>query len=293
MSSLTEYPCDVCGGDAAAEIEVARHYTGDRPLHVCKNCGFVYVRLRRDLADITGAWAKYVFGDTFEDGKYTARIPAVKARHIYVAEFIDTTVGLRDKSLCDIGAGEGVFLQMLTKDYGARPFGVEPSAENCEAMRAAGIACFHGMIEDYLAAPECRSGGFDLASIVWALENTGSCRGMMAGARRLLRTGGQLTVATSSRILVPFKKPMHYFLNPLAPDLHPFFFSANALRNLFAAAGFAVRHVNRYIDTDYLVMAGEALERPEAAPPAKDDWREVVDFFRRWHEDTRDHYAGS
>jgi ubiquinone/menaquinone biosynthesis C-methylase UbiE len=234
-----------------------------------------------------------MFADTFDDQHYTARgIPAVSARHVYVAEFMHINVGLKDMATVDIGAGEGVFLQRLAEPaYGARVFGIEPSEANCRLMSRAGVACFNGSIEAYLASPGARSQGFDRATIAWTLENTGSCRGMMAGARALLKTGGFLAVATGSRILVPFKKPLHYFLNPQVAAVHPFFFSTNALRNLFANAGFAVEHVNRYIDTDYLVMIGRALPEPSRAPLVKDDWRAVIDFFRRWHEETRDHYA--
>src|SRR5207248_541194 len=197
-----------------------------------------------------------VFSGKFDDGHYTARgVPAVRARHVYVAEFIHGLVLLRDQDTVDIGAGEGVFLQLLaTPEYGAKPFGIELSADNCRLMMNNGLACFNGTVEDYVASPDARMHGFDRATIVWTLENTSSCRSMMAGARALLRDGGYLTVATSSRILVPFKKPLHYYLNSKASALHPFFFSANALRNLFTNAGFAVEHVNRFIDTDYLVM---------------------------------------
>ena len=49
-SDHTEYPCDVCGCDKAVEVPYARLYTGDQPIHICKGCGFVYVRRRRDAA---------------------------------------------------------------------------------------------------------------------------------------------------------------------------------------------------------------------------------------------------
>ena len=92
---------------------------------------------------------------------------------------------------------------------------------------------------------------------------------------------------------MPFKKPLHYYLNSQVSALHPFFFSANALRNLFTNAGFDVEHVNRFIDTDYLVMTGRASSGSPPPPLAKDDWRDVISFFERWHEETKNHYAGN
>jgi hypothetical protein len=293
--NIRDYSCDVCGSDDAVAIEVTRIYTKGEPIAVCRNCGFVYARRRPSPSEIAAAWATQVFSNSFDDGHYTARgIPAVRARHVYVAEFIHTAVSLREKDTVDIGAGEGVFLQMLGEPgYGARVFGIELSAPNCRLMSQASITCFNGSVEDYLASSAARVHGFDRATIVWTLENTSSCRSMMDGARALLKEDGFLTVATSSRILVPFKKPLHYFLNPQVSAIHPFFFSANALRNLFGNAGFQVEHVNRYIDTDYLVMIGRALREPSRALLVKDDWREVIDFFQRWHDETRNHYAGA
>jgi hypothetical protein len=293
---MEAHVCDVCGEDDAADIDATRHYTGGQAASVCRNCGFVYARLRPSSEEVTKAWAEEIFAaGTFTEATYTARgIPAVRARHVYVAEFVATRIGTQGRDLVDIGAGEGEFLTLLQDPrYETKVFGIEPSGPNCELMTKAGVACFHGRIEEYLAAPGRKPGGFDLATIAWTLENTGSCSGMMEGARSLLKTGGYLTVATSSRILVPFKKPMHYFLHPRALAIHPFFFSANALTNLFTRAGFEVEHVNRFIDTDYLVMSGRALAEPAKKPLLKDDWRAVISFFDRWHAETRDYYAST
>lgn len=293
IMAIHEYPCSVCGSDDAAAIEVTRFYTKVEPIAVCRNCGFVYARWRPSPADIAAAWATQVFAGKFDDGHYTARgIPAVRARHIYVADFFHNAVSLKGMETVDIGAGEGVFLQLLAgQDYGANPFGIELSEPNCRLMRDAGLDCFQGTVEDYLTSAGPRPRQFDRATVVWTLENTSSCLGMMRSARALLKRDGFLAVGTSSRILVPWRKPLHYYLNPEVRSIHPFFFSANALRNLFASAGFEVEQVNRFIDTDYLVMVGRAAGEPAALTPVKDDWRAVIDFFGRWHEETQKYYA--
>jgi 2-polyprenyl-3-methyl-5-hydroxy-6-metoxy-1,4-benzoquinol methylase len=293
--TMHEYPCDVCGAGDAAAIEVTSFYTKGDPIAVCRNCGFVYAHRRPSPAAIADAWATQVYSGKFDDGHYTARgIPAVRARHVYVAEFMHGTASLKDKETVDIGAGEGVFLQLLAEpEYGAKAFGIEMSEVNCRHMDGAGLACFKGSVEDYLASSSARLHGFDRACVVWTLENTSSASSMMKAARALLKDDGFLTVATSSRILVPFKKPLHYYLNPHVSAIHPFFFSANALRNLFTNAAFKVEDVNRFIDTDYLVMAGRALHEQAVSALVKDDWQDVIGFFERWHEETKNHYAGT
>ncbi|MDP7603846.1 MAG: methyltransferase domain-containing protein, partial [Alphaproteobacteria bacterium] len=135
-------------------------------------------------------------------GFLLARIPAVKARQIYVAEFIDTFIGLRGKTLCDIGGGEGQFLEIVkAPDYGAEVFTIEPSPSNCAAMRERGVEAFQGTIEDFLADAPGLERRFDIVSIMWTLENCRSCRSMLDGAYELLKDGGHILVATGSRIL--------------------------------------------------------------------------------------------
>ncbi|SMP83141.1 hypothetical protein SAMN06295888_1742 [Desulfonatronum zhilinae] len=76
---------------------------------------------RRDPEAIARCWSEELYGS-----QYTARIPAVKARQVYVADFLDMSIGLQDNLLVDIGAGEGQFLEIAAREYKARPFGIEP-----------------------------------------------------------------------------------------------------------------------------------------------------------------------
>ena len=286
MTEYTDYPCDLCGSEDAAEIEVARLYMDGQQLHTCRGCGFVQVRRRRSAQDIADDWS-----DELYEHKYTARIPAVKARQVYVAEFIDTEIGTQGKSVCDIGAGEGTFLDMLrAPPYDAHVFGIEPSASNGQLMDGLGIANFVGTIESYISLPN-RQGEFDLATIVWTLENCQSCRTMLDSARDLLADGGHVVVATGSRILTPFKKPLNYYLGPNTADTHAFRFSANTLRGALAESGFEVVGLNRYIDTDYLAAIGRKVDRADKPGWQGDDWRQVVAFFDRWHADTLENYS--
>ncbi len=280
----SEFNCDLCGSDDAEPIEVSRAYMSDGVVHVCKNCGFVYVRRRRSIQRIADAWSQEIF----QKG-YTARIPAVKARQTYVAEFLDTNVGLKGKSVCDIGGGEGQFLDIIRgADYEADVFAIEPAEQNCKLMSDAGIENFHGTIEDYIASGAVRK--FDIVTVMWTLENTQDCRGMINAAYDLLKDRGYLLIATGSRILVPFKKPLHLYLSKNPADTHCFRVSANTLQGLMAVSGFEMAEVNRYIDTDYLTMLGRKTDRSADIAWKGDDWHEVVNFFERWDKETREHY---
>jgi SAM-dependent methyltransferase len=277
-----EYPCDLCGLKDAVEVPYARLYTNDQPIHICKKCGFVYVKRRRSAEAIAKAWSEKLYGS-----KYTARIPAVKARQVYVADFIDVNLGLRDKTVVDIGSGEGQFLEILRDQYGAKVFGIEPSPHNCELIAKMGIGCFGGTIEKYLASGiRARA---DIVTIVWTLENCFSCRDMLIAARKILKKDGYVAVATGSRILVPFKKPLFSYLGPNPSDTHCFRFSANTLRGILAVNGFEPLQINRYWDTDFLCVIARKDRGKTPVQCKRDHYLDVHHFFERWHQETLFH----
>lgn len=281
----TEFDCDLCGSSNAALIPAATDYLNPgEEIHVCKDCGFVYVRKRRSIERIAEMWSKEIF----QKG-YTARIPAVVARQTYVAEFIDTTIGLKGKDLCDIGGGEGQFLEIVRRpEYGANVFAIEPAEQNCRMMSEAGLDHFHGTIEDYISTGQEKK--FDIVTMMWTLENTQDCRGMLNAAYDLLKPGGHLMIATGSRLLVPFKKRLYDYFTKHPIDAHCFRFSAKTLEGFMAVTGIKMVEVNRYIDTDYLTMIGQKTDRSVDIPWQGDNWEEIVDFFARWDKETREHY---
>lgn len=286
MTDARDFACDVCGSARAEPIACAPAYTKGQAIHVCLDCGFVYVRRRRSAAAIAASWS-----DDLYQRAYTARIPAVRARHRYVADTIDNELGLRGKRVVDIGAGEGHFLELLRgPEYGAEVFGIEPSAANCQRMAGHGIAAFAGTIEDCMAQGQAGARPFDIATILWTLENCQDCRAMLTAARALVADGGHVVVATGSRILVPFKKPLHYYLGDNPADTHCFRFTANSLSGLLRRLGLLPVFLNRYIDSEYLVAIGKKTDPARDDAPG-DDPAAVLDFFRRWDAETRAHFA--
>jgi len=248
--------CEVCQTGEFAEIEVARQYTGGQPIHVCTNCGMVQVVNRRPPEEIFADWEGQSPGDTV----YLSAHAAVRARHAYVAEFMDLP---EMTTLLDIGAGTGDFAELLRKEKNV-------------------LAHSHfGMAEDM------HEGEFAAATIMWTLENCGSARNVINAARKATADNGILIVATGSRILVPFKKPLDCYLGPAPLDLHPWRFSAATLKYLLRSCGYSIIKTNKYIDNDYLVVVARKTSRQEKS--AGDDYREVIAFFERWHKESQ-HY---
>ena len=283
----TTASCDLCGCSQAVEVPHCREYTGDQPISICVDCGFVYVRQRRSSESVARSWSDQLFGNT-----YTGAIPAVQARQVYVADFLHANVPVRGRTVMDIGAGEGHFLDRIRREeYGASVYGVEPSAANCTRMRDLGIDCFNGTIEQFCNSAEfaSRMGWADVVTVMWTLENCEDCNAMIQGARRCLKDGGHLAVATGSRLLVPFKKPLHYYLGRNPADTHCFRFSANTLQGALARNGIETAWVNRYLDNDILCVIGR-ISGQTSLPWDGDDYLDVVGFFERWHVETQMYY---
>jgi 2-polyprenyl-3-methyl-5-hydroxy-6-metoxy-1,4-benzoquinol methylase len=284
-----EFLCDVCGSDDAVEVPHCREFVTGGTVHICRRCGFVHVKRRRAAVRIAEVWSQDIFGQA-----YTAAIPAVRARLTYVAEFVAGSIGLKGKSVCEIGAGEGHGLELLREPrYDAAVFGIEPSPTNAARLRAAGIDHFTGTVEEFIATDRARD-RFDVVMIQWTLENCEDCRAMVDGARRMLKPSSAIVVATGSRILVPFKKPLHTYFSRLPADTHAFRFSANTLHALLTVAGFNVAHTNRYIDHDVLCEIGIKTDPPpDPAAWRGDPYLDVYNFFERWYVDTKMYFPAA
>lgn len=255
-------------------------------VNICKFSGLVTVVKRRSDKEIAKEWSNKVFSNKFSKTKYTANIPAVIARQTYVFETLKKITKLKNKSICDIGAGEGQFLDLVKKNFPKiKTFGVEPSKKNSIRLKKKGHKNFCGTIQEFRKLKKIKE-KFDVVTIMWTLVNTASCLEMINIAHKILKKNGVILVAESSRILVPFKKPLNLYFSPLRSDLHPFHFSKNSLKNLLIVNKFNPIFINRYIDTDYIVIGAKKSEKIEFKKIEIDNYKKVSNFFKRWHKDT-------
>ena len=199
---------------------------------------------------------------------------------------IDNEIGLKNKKICDIGTGEGQFLKIARDDYKAKVFGIEPSKQLCGELKKENIKSFCGTIEDIEKISDFKK-SFDIVTIMWTLENSSEPNAMLKISGNILKDNGFLVVSTGSRILVPFKKPLNYYIDDSVVDTHPTRFSKNTLSLILKkwVQGF---FVNRYIDQDWLCII--AKKEKENNKISGDNHREVIDFFERWNKETKEHY---
>lgn len=275
---------DFYGKNTHYIVPNSKKYNSGEAVNIAKYSGLVSVVKRRSSQQIAEDWSKNIFGDKFSETNYTSKIPAVIARHTYVLETMLTNLKLSSKSICDFGAGEGEFLKLLKKKINCKVFGIEPSAKNCNLLKKNKINNFNGTVEDFFNSKNKTK--FDVGTIMWTLCNTSNCFEVMSNISQLIKKNGYLVVAESSRILVPFKKPLQMYFGKNKPDLHPFHFSKNSLSNLLILNKFKPIYVNRYIDSDYLLIIAKKIDNIESKNLKIDKAEDVKKFFKRWHRES-------
>lgn len=284
---VIRHSCDVCGQDAPLDIPTLEHYGLLGQIVVCSACGFVYVPMRRTAQQIADSWTHDIFG-----AGYSSEVPYVKARLYWVAQEISSAVDLRNKTVVDVGAGEGALLRnLLQVESTTRLIGIDPSERHAESLRQNGFEAFCGTAQE-AAEAGAFSGDADLVTLTWTLENSNDCREVLSSCRALLHPGGHIAIATGSRLLVPFKKPLADYLTTQRPaDTHAFRFSRRSLGNLLQTEGFEVEWENQWADSDWmLLIARKTSDSPsgqfDIKPEARDSSSSIIEFFSEWHRNS-------
>jgi len=264
------HPCDLCGEMHSLDLP------GDPSgkIRICAKCGFVHVKERRSVQEIALAW-----DDIYSSGHYDPTWPGVRGRLFYVAEYLHQNIGLDGKSVLDIGAGNGDFLDFC-RQKGAYPVGLDPSWSNCSKIKVRDIACFNGFADENSPV----IGTYDLITLNWTLENTGNALSVLKWAKKCLAKDGNLSIATGSRLLVPFKKPLSSYLPQKLDyphDTHCFRWSVNSLTRACEAIGLTNHSQNDWQQRDELIMT---FVRGEGENES-DDPQAVREYFERWQRE--------
>ncbi len=95
-------------------------------------------------------------------------------------------------------------------------------------------------------------------------------------------------IAESSRILVPFKKPINnYFNSKFRSFYHPWHFSYNSLSNLLEICNFRIVCSNRYFDENDMFVIARKMNKMSHKPKLiVDRYTSVVNFFKKWKKES-------
>lgn len=244
--------------------------------------------MRRSAQDIADSWSNDIFGSG-----YTSDVPYVKARLYWVAEELASLGYLKGARIVDVGAGEGALLRNFReREPSASLVGIDPGNHNVDHLRTEGFEAYCGTVQDVVRTGSITEDA-DLVTLTWTLENSNDCREVLADCRRLLNAKGRIAVATGSRLLVPFKKPLDaYLTSERPPDTHAFRFSRNSLVNLMHTEGFVVEWENHWLDSDWMLIVARVDSEWDANGPTRaellpDPPEAVLDFFKEWHRNTQ------
>jgi hypothetical protein len=257
-------------------------------LYVNPQTGFVTSSRQMTAAEVADYWTNVIFPDSSEES-YSATYPFARARLLYVIETIVQKLNLysqKDVRWCDFATGEGVLLQLLNTLYPSfRISGTEHSAALVSALTSKGLDVKHAGLGSGEMPAE--SSEYYVSTLTWTLANSIDPVGLLQDVVSRTRIGGFVCIAESSRILVPFKKSLRDYLSKTDPaDSHPSHFSANTLRCIMELVGLQIHYVNRFFDSDVLLVIGQRISGFKIQG-YKDDQNQVVEFMRQWAINTK------
>ena len=133
----------------------------------------------------------------------------------------------------DVGTGSGWLLANL-RSFGWQAEGIDFDARVVARAREKGLTVHHGgLLEQRFA-----DSSFDAVTMSHNLEHVHDPVAWLAEARRILRPGGRLSIATpNSRSLLHGRFQRHWF--PLEPPRHLYLFNRAALAHALRRAGFS------------------------------------------------------
>lgn len=263
-------------------------FPGDK-IFVQPLTGFVTSERLMTENAVVDYWSNRIFPDKSLES-YSAHFPFAQSRLLYVIETITQYAGLNPQSKSfwgDFATGEGVLLELLRMRFPKfRLFATEHSEELATKLSSKGFLVQQRSLgQSNIDSPKS---DLDIATLTWTLANCIDPFAVLSDVVASTREGGLVCIAESSRILVPFRKSLHdYFSKGTMPsDLHPSNFSANTLRCLMQLCGLEIGYVNRYFDSDVLLVIGKKVKH-EPAPFFVDNQMRVVEFFQKWDTATR------
>lgn len=286
MINLKKLKNDYLGLNEVIDIPYSKKLTGGKAINICKYSGLVTVIKRRSSKIIANEWSNKIYGKSLNKDKYTSNVPVIISRQTYVLETILSKINLKGKFLLDVGAGEGSFLNMLKKKKITKNlFGLEPSKKNCKKIRKMNIMTFNNRIEEHSFNQTKKL--FDVVTLMWTLCNCSNAYETIKSVYKSLKPNGYIVVAEGSRIMVPFKKPIQMYFGKNEPDLHPFHFSKNTLCSLLILNKFKIVHVNRYIDSDFLLIIAKKVNKIDTKSIKIDNYKKVKSFFVDWYRHSK------
>lgn len=255
---VVNLPCVACGGGATDFVFEKNGFL----FSLCSRCGTLFQNPRATpgvfldfylKSESTRFWSEVFFPAVAEPRRKNIFQPRVEIISGYLSER-----GISAKTVIDIGAGFGVFLDEWKKKHPeTRAIAVEPSVEMAEKCEEVGIEVYNDIVENL----DCLEGVGDLAVCYEVLEHVYDPLFFLKSIRRLVRPGGFLLLSTlcvdGFDIQVLWDKSKSVF-----PPHHINFLSRRGFFELFSRAGFGEIEITTPGKLDVDIVRNARLENP-------------------------------
>ena len=280
--------------DRSVEVKFKNKISKSK-IYLSKKTGTLFHSPTKNTDSSVSVWSKNIFSNRIDTSKiqYTSNNPIMRSRHYYSAIFINNHIKKKKIKFCDYGAGEGNFAKELLRvnnkisfnfsEHSQRLFNLTKKIVKLNSKKK--FYCHNGTIESTISNKKFSN--FDCASLLWTLCNCVDPLSVLDVIHKSLKKNGLLLIAESSRILVPFKKPIYnFFVSKYETNnTHPWFFSYNSLSNLLEISGFRIVSSNRYYDENDLVVVAKKISKSSHKPKIKiDKYKKVLKFLMEWEK---------
>ena len=292
LSEIIKEDFKINNNNKLVELKFLRN-TSKSKVYVSKKTGTIFHSPNINAEKSLFTWAKKIYSKKIDSERrhYTSNNPIMKSRHYYSALFLNDFLKKGKIKFCDYGAGEGNFGSELLKinkhikyNFTEHSPTLYKSTYNLINGRTKNIFYGHnGSIESSTLNKNFKN--FDAASLLWTLCNCVKPLEILKVIHKSLKDNAFLLISESSRILVPFKKPIYNFFiqNHETRNTHPWYFSFNSLSNLLEVSGFRIIKNNRYYDENDLVIIAQKKNIKKHIPNIKiDDPKKVIKFLKEW-----------
>lgn len=255
--------------------------------------GLICHKVNSDTDNSLKLWEKKIYSKKINSKliNYSAYNPIMMARHYYSVIFLKNNLD-KINHLCDFGTSEGTFLNEFLRVFPLSKISfTEHSKKNFKKLKINfenKINFAHG-INDSIENSELLN-KVDVATLNWTLCNCVDPLKVLAKIHRNLKTNGKLLISESSRIMVPFKKPIYNFFNKKlkTENTHPWFFSFRSLSNLLEVSGFRIINFNRFYDENDLVVLAVKRNKKKHEPIIKfENKMRIKKFLIAWKNFSR------
>tara|TARA_B100000900_G_scaffold416215_1_gene450157 strand:- start:38693 stop:39625 length:933 start_codon:yes stop_codon:yes gene_type:complete len=266
-------------------------------LYISKKTGTLFHSPSNNSIESLDIWSKKIYSKKIDTKKikYTSNNPIMRSRHYYSALFLNKYLKNKSIEFCDYGTGEGnlaLEFKRINKKINFNftehsPHLFRKTKKKILDINKKKFLSFNGSIEDSKKNHKFKN--FDACSLLWTLCNCVKPIDVLNTIHASLKKNGLLLISESSRIMVPYKKPIYNFFvsGHHAKNTHPWFFSYNSLSNLLEICGFSIIATNRYYDENDLVVIAQKKNKKKYVPKIKIDKVEnIKKFLTDWEKNS-------